>query len=229
MGLLWQDPSKLATLKIQLLGTTLDIHRIVSRVPANLPLRAFQDRIMSCLFDWKRGVENNMEDCGFYLSASAYPSGRQYIVRSGDIIFAPRQKPDNFYAKGDELMRDAQKIDNSIVCLADFMQLQGHKLLNKHGKAYPPASKYHFGAVTDSQDLGLSCASLDSGKDNPKSAILRIFSHQVSHQDNPKSAIKITPSQPSKSSHVSAIWDCFDDDLNEYAGTQAIQLCIEMA
>lgn len=130
-------PAKTFTIRIEMLEATIDIHRVVSGVPANFPLRAFQDRVLCTIFDWARGVKNNMKDYAFYLPATAYPRGRRPLEKSKDIAFMPIQKPEIFVGAADSFITDAQPVDDSRVCLADLLQQVGHHIYYKHNKIGP--------------------------------------------------------------------------------------------
>jgi hypothetical protein len=123
----------LFSLKVSLLETTLDVHRLVTGVPANTPLRVLQDRILCPIFNWARGVFHNAKDYAFYLPATAYPCGRRLLNHKRDVRFAPPPRPgDLSFGPGDTFMQEAQVADDSKVCLADLLQACGHHLYYKH-------------------------------------------------------------------------------------------------
>eukprot|EP00930_Biecheleria_cincta_P002913 TRINITY_DN103876_c0_g1_i1.p1 TRINITY_DN103876_c0_g1~~TRINITY_DN103876_c0_g1_i1.p1 ORF type:complete len:484 (+),score=83.60 TRINITY_DN103876_c0_g1_i1:55-1506(+) len=128
---------KAFTLRIEMLETSFDLHRVVANLPANMPLRALQDRVLCSMFGWDRGVKNSMRDYAFYLPATAYPRGRRPLDKFRDIAFMPLQKPELHIGAGDRFMSDAQPLDDSRICLADLLQDCGHCVYYKHNRIMP--------------------------------------------------------------------------------------------
>eukprot|EP00927_Polykrikos_kofoidii_P072034 TRINITY_DN68203_c0_g1_i1.p1 TRINITY_DN68203_c0_g1~~TRINITY_DN68203_c0_g1_i1.p1 ORF type:complete len:539 (-),score=57.03 TRINITY_DN68203_c0_g1_i1:524-2071(-) len=150
------------TLRVTLLEMTLDFYRVLSRIPAALPLRALQDRILCSLFEWDRDFPKQY---AFYLPSSAYPSGKRPLDHESDICFLPRERFDVWAAcdAGDKFISEAQPVDDSQVCLADLLQDQGHILYYRHNRMCPINFSIELVGLEQIDDVGQSDITVSGG------------------------------------------------------------------
>ena len=117
--------------RVSVLRSSVPVYRDI-RVPSNMNLRMFQSRVLCPVFDWDS--KQFPEKYIYYLPNTRYPSQRRPLSTFKDIVFTVPYQHDSF----DQLVTrnydatEAQVIDDSDVCLADFMQEVGHTLYYQH-------------------------------------------------------------------------------------------------
>ena len=117
--------------RVSVLRSSVPVYRDI-RVPSNMNLRMFQTRVLCPVFDWDS--KQFPEKYIYYLPHTCYPSQRRPLSTFKDIVFTVPYQRDFF----DQLetrsyyASEAQVIDDSDVCLADFMQEVGHTLYYQH-------------------------------------------------------------------------------------------------
>lgn len=122
--------------RVSVLQSSVPVYRDI-RVPSNINLHIFQTRVLCPVFNWdaKQFPEKYM----YYLPHTCYPSQRRPLSTFKDIVFTVPYQDDYF----DQLLtrnREAtepQVIDDSDVCLADFLQEVGHTLYYQHNLRLP--------------------------------------------------------------------------------------------
>ena len=117
--------------RVSVLRSSVPVYRDI-RVPSNINLRMFQTRVLCPVFDWDS--KQFPEKYIYYLPHTCYPSQRRPLSTFKDVVFTAPYQRDLF----DQLVTrsyyasEAQVIDDSDVCLADFMQEVGHTLYYQH-------------------------------------------------------------------------------------------------
>ena len=107
------------------------------RVPSNMNLRMFQTRVLCPVFDWDS--TRMPKKYIYYLPHTCYPSQRRPLSTFKDIVFTMPCQHDymGMMMAKNHTATDAEVIDDSDVCLADFLQEVGHTLYYQHNLTIP--------------------------------------------------------------------------------------------
>ena len=109
------------------LDASIKVASVEVKVPGNLPLAVFYDRVLCPLFGWTR----RYHDFAFIVHPSGYKDCPP-VNPKNDVVFGATTKcvpfitPHGFYGT----LRDYHPLrgDDSIVCLADLLQKPGHEI-----------------------------------------------------------------------------------------------------
>lgn len=121
-------------LRVSVLQSSVPVFRDI-RVPSNINLRMLQTRVLCPIFAWDAKV--TPQKYIYYLPHTCYPSQRRPLSRFKDIVFTRPFQDDFFDQLYSNVATEAQVIDDSDVCLADFLQEVGHTLYYQHNISNP--------------------------------------------------------------------------------------------
>ena len=121
-------------LRVSVVQSSLPIFRDI-RVPSNMNLRMLQGRVLCPIFDWDAKVMP--QKYMFYLPHTSYPSQLRPLAAFKDVVFTRPFERDFFDLMSSSEATEAQVIDDSDVCLADFLQEIGHTLYYQHNFTVP--------------------------------------------------------------------------------------------
>ena len=122
--------------RVSVLRSSVPVYRDI-RVPSNTNLRMFQTRVLCPVFDWDSKVMPLKYI--YYLPHTCYPSGRRPLSSFKDIVFTIPYQDDytGMIMTSNQEATDAEIIDDSDVCLVDFLQEVGHTLYYQHNLTIP--------------------------------------------------------------------------------------------